>query len=178
MKHGEGLVEPVAVVGVHHLFNHPAETTEDPAIHLKHLVPRESVFCRIKIVEVAQKEPYGVSHLAVRVHQPLKNVLRYPNIVAIVLCSHPQPQNVCPVLLDYLLRRDDVTQAFGHLLAFAIHHEAVGEHLTVWSSVVGGNRGDKGALEPSPVLIASLKVHVAGPLKPFTGLEHSGLAHP
>src|SRR5881628_1143879 len=86
---------------------------------------------RIVISQVAQEKPSCIAYFPINLSKLSQNRLGYPDIFLIVLTGHPEAQDLRAVLLDDLLWRHDVAGRFGHLVAFAIEHEAVCEHRLV-----------------------------------------------
>lgn len=84
-----------------------------------------------QVVEVAQDKPAGVADAAVGVHQPPHDFIGKADILAVVHRGGPEADDFCAVFFGELLRRNDISHGFGHLVPFAVYHIAVGEHAAV-----------------------------------------------
>src|SRR5208337_2882888 len=98
---------------------------------------------------------------AISFGEPVKDLAGNPDVVPVVLSRYPQPQNVGPELVYNLLRLNDVSQRFGHLLAFTVDHESVGQHCMVRGPTSRPDRRQQRAVEPAPVLVTPLQVELA-----------------
>ncbi len=154
------------------------ETGQNPAVQLGHPGFGPTINGGIEINEITQHKADGVADLAIGIGQLAEDILRDPDIVAIILGGGPEPQDLGPVLLDDRLRGDHVADTLGHLLALAVHHKAVGQHRLVRSRPPGADRGQKSALEPAPVLIAPLQIEIGRACQLGTLLQHRRKAHP
>ncbi len=115
---------------------------------------------RIEPGQVGQQVTRGIAQTAVDVGGALEDFVGDVHLLPIVGGRDPQPQHVRAKVLHNLLRRDDVALGLGHLLALGIDREPVGEHLAEWRTVMDGNRGQKGGLEPAAMLVGALEVQI------------------
>src|SRR5690554_763815 len=135
-------------------------TVYHPAIQGDHVFRRHHVLFRIKPGQVAEQEAGGVTDTAVAVCSLAQDVLGYGHLAAVVGGGYPQTQDVGTQFVHHFLGRDHVAHGFGHLVALAVHGEAVGQHLLVRGHAVHGDGGFQGGLEPAAVLVRAFQVHI------------------
>lgn len=150
---------------------HPFHAEQRPAVEFFHLVIGDGVGGRVEIGEIAQEIPEGVADLAVHVAHALDDLVAQTDVALVVHAGDPQTEHVGAVLVDDLLRSDHVAHGLGHLAAFFIHGEAVGEDGLVRSAAVDGDAGEEGAVEPAAVLVGPFEVHFAGIIHAFALTE-------
>jgi len=165
------------LVGPAHLLDELLGHVQGVAVHLEHLPVRHHVRVRVESREVAEHEPGRVADAAVGLHQALDDFARDADVVPEVLGAHPEPEDLGAVFVDDLLGRDGVAQGLGHLAALAVHHKSVGEDGPVGRFAARAHRRQQRAVEPSPVLVRSLEVHVHRYAEPIIVLAHGGIAH-
>ena len=134
-----------------------------PAVDLRHGVKGHGVLDRVKVRDVAQEKPGRVADPPVDFGQLVEDIFRDAHIAPVVDGGRPQAQHVRPVLPHHRLGLHHVAQGLGHLAAFLVHHETVGEHGAVRRVAPRGHRRQQRRLEPAPVLVAALKIHVGRP---------------
>ncbi len=105
-------VEFEAVIGLAHPFDQVLKLDEGKSIQLVQVAEGQGVARRLEISKIAEEKAAGVANAPVCFAQPLQNVGRDANIVAIVLRRHPQAQDFRAVLLDDLFRGDHIPERF------------------------------------------------------------------
>ncbi|MNC11784.1 hypothetical protein D3C75_594910 [compost metagenome] len=106
-------------------------TTDCPAIQHHHLFRFHHVFYWIETVEVRQQEARGVTDTTIAVGSTFQDLIGNRHFAGVVSRCHPQTQNIGAQFVHHVLRRDSVTDGFGHLAALTIDGEAVGQHLAI-----------------------------------------------
>ncbi len=108
--------------------------------------------------------------------QPGQDLVREADVLGVVLGGHPEPEHLGPVLREQFLGRHVVALRLGHLAALAVHHEAMGEDGAVGRLVAGADGLQEGGVEPAPVLVRALEIHVGRPVQIGPRLEHGRVA--
>ena len=85
------------------------------------------------------------------------------DICLIIGGSSPQTNDISAILLDNILRNDNIAHGFGHLAAFAVNNIAVSQNGFIGSLAGYSNGGQEGGLEPTAMLVAALQVHINRP---------------
>src|SRR5690554_2251209 len=152
----EGIVAVVFVQFVLQLQG----TVDHPAVQGDHVFRRYHVLFRIKPGQVAQQEASNVTDTAVAVGRLAQDILGNGHLAAVVGGGYPQTQDVSAQFVHHFLGGDHVAHGFGHLVALAVHGEAVGEHLLVRGHAVHGDGGFQGRLEPATMLVGPFQVHI------------------
>lgn len=127
-----------------------------PAVQLQHLVKRNCVSFIVKVVGVAQNVTDGVTNLTIYLRQLLQNLGGNADICLVIRGSGPQADDISAILLNYVLRNDDVAYRLRHLAAIAVNYVAMGQYSFIGSAALNGNRGEQRGLEPAAVLVAAL----------------------
>ena len=105
-----------------------------PPIQLCQLVIGYAVRIRVEalaVAQVAQNKPGSVPDFLVRIGQLPQNFLGDPDVGVIIRGSHPQPENVCSVLVGDLTGINAVAQGLVHGFALTVYHPAVGADILV-----------------------------------------------
>src|SRR5690554_1549956 len=167
----EGIVAVVFVQFVLQLQG----TVDHPAVQGDHVFRRYHVLFRIKPGQVAEQEAGGVTDTAVTVGRLAQDVLGYSHLAAVVGGRYPQTQDVGTQFVHHFLGGDHVAHRLGHLVALAVHGEAVGQHLLVRGHAIHGDGGFQGRLEPATVLVRAFQVHVSGELAQLFAYPEDGV---
>src|SRR5690554_2675960 len=152
----EGIVAVVFVQFVLQLQG----TVYHPAVQGDHVFRRHHVLVRIKSGKVAEQEAGSVTDAAVAIGSLAQDILGNGHLAAVVGGGYPQTQDVGTQFVHHFLGGDHVAHRLGHLVALAVHGEAVGQHLLVRGHAVHGDRGFQGRLEPATVLVRAFQVHI------------------
>ena len=139
---------------------------------------RERVARRVEVVEIAEEEACRVPDAAVGLDELPQDLLRDAHVLAVVLGGHPEPEELRAMASDHLLRRDHVPERFRHLAAHAVEHEPVGDDGLVRRATRHRDTAQKGAVEPTAVLVAALEIDVRVPAELGTPLEDGLPARP
>ena len=170
------LVELVGGVGLVHAGEFLGGRVQGVAVERQH-VRRGHVVCRrVEVGQVAEDEAAGVADAAVGLDQAGEDLVGDADVVAVVHGRRPQAQDFRAVLVDDLLRLHAVAERFRHLAALAVHHVAVGENLAVGRDAARAEGGQQRTVEPAPVLVRALEVHVGGEGQLRALFEHGGEA--
>ena len=94
-----------------HLYK-AVEAHECKAIHFLKLAVRYSVLIGIKIAYAAENKSRRISYLAVYLAELLQYILGNADIGMIIRRCDPQPQYICAVLADYIVRIYGVAKRF------------------------------------------------------------------
>ena len=157
-------VEVKVVIALEALLNEDIQTGDSPAVQGQHVGGGHQMV-GVKAVQVAQAVPGGVAELQVVLAQLLENLLRAAHVRVVVGGGRPQADQVRAVLVHNVIGVHPVAQGLVHGLAFPVHGPAVGD-----AGLEGGlghpggaHGGEQSGLEPAPVLVQPLHVHVGGP---------------
>src|SRR5690606_16231943 len=166
----------VLVVLGRHLVHQLGGAGQEPPVQFRAPGHGQVVLDGVEVVQVAQHEADGVADLPVNLGHALHELGGHLDVHPVVHGGHPQAQDVGAVLFDDVEGVDDVAERLGHLAAFAIHHEAVGDDPLVGRLAPGGHRRQEGGLEPAPVLVGALNVEVRRPAQARPLGQHGGVA--
>ena len=125
--------------GPFHLFH----TEQCPFIQFFHIFISHTVFCRIEIVEIAQKITEGISDFSVYIAHGFHDFIGQTDVALIVDGGNPKAHDVGAVFIDNILRCHYIAYRLGHFTAFAVHGKSVGEYCFVWRFAVDGHTGKK-----------------------------------
>ena len=164
-------LEPV--VSVQALGDQLVELDDSPLVDGHEIVCRYHILLGIEIIQIAEDIARGVADLTIRLAHLLEDIARNADIGLVVGGRDPQTEHVGAVLLCDLLRADTVAQRFTHLAALHIEDHAVGQNGAVRSDALRRDGGEQGALEPSAVLVVTLKVQIDGRAQIGTALADS-----
>jgi hypothetical protein len=92
-------VELVCVVGPADLGDELVQPRQRPAIDRQQLLDLHRVLLRVEVVEVAQGVAQRVADLAVALAELVEDLLRRPDVVAVVAGGDPQPAISAPCSL-------------------------------------------------------------------------------
>ncbi len=129
-------------VGLQYVSGFFLQPVEQPPIDVLQLIGPEHVGFWIEIPEVSKHEPDGVSDLSIGINELIEYLLGDANINGIIGRHGPEPDDICSVLLYYLLRCNGISQGLAHLFALTIDCKAVGENCPV-RRVASGSHGRK-----------------------------------
>lgn len=110
-------VEVVRLIGFKNIFLRRFRAAYRPAIEHNHLFRLHHVFYRIEPVQVRQQEARGVTNTTIAVSSTFQDLIRDRHFAGVVGRGHPQTQNVRAQFVHHVLRRNGVTDRFGHLTA-------------------------------------------------------------
>ena len=133
-------MELIAGVGRQSTFLQDFEMVQRQTVNRPELVKRQRIVRRIKIKQVPQHETAGITNPTVGFGHPVENFIGNPVIVTIVLCRTPQSQYVGAILLDDILRRNDIPHRLTHLTSLTIQNKAMGQDRMVGGVAAGANR--------------------------------------
>src|SRR5690606_27252323 len=97
---------------------------QHPALQLRHLLNRDPLRL-VPAVKITEDETQRVAKAAVAVNLPLHDLITNAHVVGIVRRDDPETEDIGAMILDDLLRRNDVAEGFRQLAALPIHDEAV-----------------------------------------------------
>ena len=126
---------------------------------------------RVEVVQVAQQKSRRIANLAVHIRHLLEDVAPQRHIGGIVHRRHPQAQHVGPVgrilllvfaAVDHNGWIHHVADRLAHLTALLVEGKAVGEHCFVRGVAIHRHAGQQAALEPAPMLVRPLQIHIHG----------------
>ena len=125
----------------------------------------EHILVGIEIGEVCNEDTDSVTDLSVGVGKLFEDEIRYAHVHAVISRCRPKANQIGAVFLDHIQGIYAVTKRLVHCASLAVNHPAVGK-----DCLVGGLRlaacadcGQHGGLEPSAVLVGTLKIKVCGP---------------
>ena len=123
----------------------------------------------IKIIKIAEAEASRISDFSVIIRKLLQNFGADSDICMIIRRSNPKAKNICAVFLNDILRSNAVSKGFRHFFAFAVNSPSMSDDLLKRSAESLSNRGEKRGLEPTSVLIRTLKINIGGSaeIRPF-----------
>ena len=126
-------------------------------------LPGHQVRPGIKVVEVAEEITAGVSDPAIALDETGENFGGEPDVITVILRRYPQTEDFGPVGGHDLLWGNDVPQRLGHLPALSVYDKAVSQDLLIGRPIPRPHRGQEGTMEPAPVLITPLEIHLCRP---------------
>ena len=173
-------VKFIVRIGLPHALDELVQAADDEPVDLHALCQRNRVLPGVEtliVPQIAQQEAARVPDPSVGLGHAVENLRGDADVFPVILPRHPEPQYLGAVFLDNLFGRDRVAQGLAHLLALAVHHVAVGEHLAVGRGVPYTHGGEQGAVEPAAMLIAALQIHVRRPRQLLSFLQDGRLAH-
>ena len=159
MHFGDELGELVALVVLDYFLLKLVRLLQEPGVELEQLGAGHALVGG-KVAGVGEQEADGVAYAPVDVAGAREYFFGDGDLAAVIRAGDPEPKHVGAVLLDDLLRRDDVAERFRHLVAILIDGEAMGEHLLVGRLAVDGATDEQGRVEPTAVLIRAFKVQL------------------
>ena len=163
-EHGpEDTLEIVSVIAGTHFVIQFRDPVQDPAFQFRH-VCRVNAFGFGKPVQAAKDEPHGVAQAAIGVRCPLQDFGADALITGIVGLRDPEAQDVGTVLADNLVRDDGVAQGFGHLVAFLVQGETVGQDTAIGRAAIGAAGLQKRRVKPTAVLVGAFQIEVRDPV--------------
>ena len=171
-------VKFISVIGGPSPFHHLAEPVKDEPVQFRHPFDRPHVLCDVKIGKIAQDEPAGIADPAIGVGQLPHDIIGNADISPVIGRSGPEPEHIGPVLFDNRIRRHHIANGLGHFAPVLIHHKAMGENGLIGGLAGPAHTGQKGGMKPSPVLVASLQIHIGRARQPFPFFEDGRMAHP
>ena len=158
-------MEVIAFISSGNFLLQQLQMHQSPLVKLQHFVERNSIGFIIEIVGVAEDITDGVTDFAVNLSQLLEDFRGDTNICLIIRGCSPQTDDISAVLLDYILRNDNVAYRFGHFAAFAINYIAMSQYGFIRSTACNSNRGQQRGLEPAAMLVTAFEVHSNRPGK-------------
>ena len=166
-------VELICVVPVARGRDKRIEAGKRPTIDVKKLVDGHEVTVGIEIAEVRHDYTRSVADLAVCLRKLLEDVVGSAHIDGIVTGSDPETNKVGTVFFYHFIGRYRISERFVHLLAFAVNDPSVSQNGFVRCSLLlCTDCGEKRRLEPTAVLVCTLKVHIRRPLELVVALKH------
>jgi hypothetical protein len=66
------------------------------------------VFLRMEVIEIPQKKAIGVSNSKVAIGQTFQDLAGDLNVIFVILCRHPEPQDIGSQLVDDFLGGDHI----------------------------------------------------------------------
>jgi hypothetical protein len=81
---------------------------ESPPVHLVEFRIRNPVFLRVEVVEVPKEKAKGVSDPKVAIGQAFEDFIGDLDVIFVILCRHPEPQDIGSQSVDDLFGRDHV----------------------------------------------------------------------
>ena len=106
------------------------EAVQHPALQLRHFLGGQALAVA-ETLQVAQQETQGVSQTPVGVALILEDLLADTEVFLVVRGNHPEAQDIGPLGIQDILRRDYIAQGFGHLATLLVEDKAVGKHRLV-----------------------------------------------
>ena len=171
-----GAMKGVAVVSGAAVLHHFTHLRQHPAVQFFHLLALDRIGARIEVRQIAQTETKRVAHLSVAFHRLRQQARPDAHVGVIVHRRRHQTQNLRPVLLADLPRGDNIPQRLRHRAALSVQHPAVRHHCAVRRPFLHRQCHQQRAVEPTPVLVAALQVHVRRPAVLRPAPEHRQVA--
>ena len=171
------LVELEGLIALAHLHHQPIQTVQRPLIDGKHLRNLYTVGIRIKIGKVAEHIARCVADLSVCVRKLFEDFRGDADIGMVVGRSDPQTQDICAVLIHNLLRQNAVAEGLTHLSALTVHDPAVCDDSLVRRFAAPCNGREQRRLEPTAVLVCTLKVQVSRPMEIIACIANGSMGH-
>ena len=156
-------MEVIAFISCSNLLLQQLQMHQSPFIQLQHFLEGNGILFVVEVVGIAQDIADGVTNLAIYLSQLLQDFRGDTDICLIIGGSSPQTNDISAILLDNILRNDNIAHGFGHLAAFAVNNIAVSQNGFIGSLAGYGNGGQEGGLEPAAMLVAALQVHINRP---------------
>ena len=153
-------VEVIGFIGFQDFVLRRLRTTYRPTIQHHHLFRFHHVFNRIEPVQVRQQEARGVTDTTIAVGSTFQDFVRNGHFASIVGRSNPKTQNIRAQFVHHVLRRNGVTDRFGHLTALTINGETVGQYLAIRCFAFHGGGDHQGRHEPATVLVRTFQIHI------------------
>ena len=135
-------------------------TRQRVLVDFQQVVVGHSIGGHVKVAGVGQQKAQRVADAAVGVHDAGQNLVVNTQVARVVGRSHPQADDFRAHFAGDVLRRYGVAQRLGHLLALAVHGEAVGQQAAVGRAAKDGAGQQQRRVEPAAVLIVPFQVQV------------------
>ena len=129
-------------------------------VDLQHVLVWDAVGGGVEIAGVGQQEAQRVADAAVGIHHAGQDLVVDAQVARVVGRSHPQTDDFGAHLVRYVLRRHGVADGLGHLLALAVHGEAVGQQTLVRGAAEDGRSQQQRRVEPAAVLVMAFQVQI------------------
>ena len=133
---------------------------QGPAVNLQHLRVGHGILGGIKVAGVGQQKAQRVADAAVGIDHAGQDFVVNGQVARVVGRGAPQADDFRAHLAADLLRRDGVAQRFAHLLALAVHGEAVREQPPVGCAAKNSAGQQERAVKPAAVLVVAFQVQV------------------
>ena len=146
-----------------------------PFINRQHLVKVNHICIGIKVRNVTENVSCGISDFSVWFGNLLEDILGNMNISLIVGWCNPKSKYISTVLLNNILWADAVTKWLTHLSWFIVKNHTVSKNSLVRCSASCSNGCKEWWLEPTSVLVVTLKVKVSRWFKVITLFKNSGM---
>ena len=156
-------MEVIAFISCSNLLLQQLQMHQSPFIQLQHFLEGNGILFVVEVVGIAQDIADGVTNLAIYLSQLLQDFRGDTDICLIIGGSSPQANDISAILLDNILRNNNIAHGFGHLAAFAVNNIAMSQNGFIRSLTGNGNGGQEGGLEPAAMLVAAFQIHVNGP---------------
>ncbi len=114
----------------------------------------------VEVAGVGQQEAQRVADAAVGIDHAGQDLVVDAQVARVVGGGHPQADDFRAHLAADVLRRDGVAQRLAHLLALAVHGEAVRQQAAVGRAAIDGAGQQQRAVEPAAVLVVAFQVEV------------------
>ncbi len=135
-------------------------TRQRVLVDFQQVVVGHGIGGHVKVAGVGQQKAQRVADAAVGVHDAGQDLVVDTQVARVVGGGHPQADDFGAHLAGDVLRRHGVAQRLGHLLALAVHGEAVGQQAAVGRAAKDGAGQQQRRVEPAAVLIVPFQVQV------------------
>ena len=135
------------------------EVVAQGPLQLRHLRQRDSAVLG-EIGERSEEEAKGIPQTPVDIFHMLEKARAHPDVSLKIRRKAPKPQDIRPFAGGDFLWGDNVSLRLGHFTPRLIDHKPMGKHRLVGGFSIQKAGGQEGGLEPSPMLVRSLKVKI------------------
>ena len=137
---------------VPHQFVGLRQTMEYPAFQFRHLGCRQT-FAFLETVQITQDKAQRIPQASIGIGLVLDNFRADLEVFGIVGRDHPDTQNVCAVLFDDFLWRNDIACRFRHLLLVVGQNETMGQHRIIRCPTTGAAGFEQARMKPPAMLV-------------------------
>ena len=153
-------MELVVFISFRNGFQHLFQSEQSPFVDFRHILIRNGIRFRIKIINITEKEAECITNFTIYITKLFQNFRRESYIALIVGRGYPKAHNISTVLVDNFLRSYGITHGFTHLTTFTVNGKAVRQNGLIRSDAVSCYRCEQGRVKPTAMLVRSFQVHV------------------
>ena len=179
-------MELVIFVSLQALPNQPGGARQRPPIDLRHLLVGHRIHSGIemrvlrilRVAQIPEHEPAGVSDLSIGLSHPVQELIENPKVLDVIYGADQEAGYLGATLLNQVIGVDAYPLGFGHGTPLLVQSPAMGYRTFVRRSLSQRNADKKRTLKPAAVLVSPLDVQVGRPGKVRPATQSREMAAP